>query len=278
MRFIKKHLLTIIIGLLFIIGVCVLLYPTVANWWNGQRQSRVVASYDKAVEDMREDGYSRYYAEAQAYNEELYIKGSPVTLLDPDIVKGYDDVLHLTSSGVMGYITIDKIGVNLPIYHGTEEATLAAGAGHMQGSSLPVGGENTHSVISAHSGLPSSKMFTDLDKLEVGDTFELHVLGDTLVYEIDQIVTVLPTEFEEMYIQKGEDLCTLMTCTPYGINTHRLLVRGHRITYESEEEEIDATSSAGSNRIIIIAAAVIGAAVLVIVLSQTLVMFVRKKR
>ncbi len=279
MERIKKHLPTIIIGLLFLIGICVLLYPTVADWWNGQRQSRAVASYDEAVANMPREDYSQYLAEARAYNESLYQKGSAAALSDPGLVQGYDDMLRVTAAGIMGYITIDKIDVNLPIYHGTDESTLSAGAGHLEGSSLPIGGENTHCVISAHRGLPSSRLFTDLDKLEIGDTFQLHVLGDTLAYEIDQIVTVLPSEIEELYIHKGEDLCTLMTCTPYGINTHRLLLRGHRIPYIAEEEEEAETVATGGNRgIIMIAAIVIGAVILILLLSQILVMLARRKK
>ncbi len=281
MERLKKRLPTIIIGLIFIIGVSVLLYPTFASWWNGQRQSRAVASYDEVVAEMPRADYSQYYAEAEAYNEALYRLGSSAALARPDSIEGYEEALRLPKTDVMGYITIDKINVNLPIYHGTSESTLSAGAGHLEGSSLPIGGVNTHSVISAHRGLPSSRMFTDLDKLDIGDTFELHVLGDTMAYEIDQIVTVLPSEIEELYIHEGEDLCTLMTCTPYGINTHRLLLRGHRIPYEPEEEgqnSGDVTASAGNSGIIRIVLIAVGAVIIVLLLSQILVMLARKKK
>ncbi len=281
MKRLKKILPEIIIGLIFLVGVCVLLYPTVAEWWNGRVQSRAVAVYNEAVADMPEEDYSRYYDEARAYNEALYRRGSSAALADPDLVEGYEDTLKLDGTDVMGYITIDKIDVNLPIYHGTSDSVLAAGAGHLEGSSLPVGGESTHCVLSGHRGLPSARLFTDLDKLEVGDTFELHVLGDTLAYEIDQIVTVLPTEIEELYIHEGEDLCTLMTCTPYGINTHRLLLRGHRIPYGPEEEEQHQTGSAAvsddNNRIVMIIIIVVGAVILILALSQMFVMIGRKR-
>ncbi len=279
MERLKKHLPTIIIGLIFVVGVCVLLYPTFASWWNGQRQSRAVATYEQAVEQMPQTDYSELYEAAKAYNEKLYRMGSADTIPRPDLIEGYEDALRVSGTSVMGYVTIDKINVNLPIYHGTSDSSLSAGAGHLEGTSLPIGGENTHCVISGHRGLPSARMFTDLDKLDIGDTFQLHVLGDTLAYEIDQIVTVLPTEIEELYIHKGEDLCTLMTCTPYGINTHRLLLRGHRIPYEEEEEETAATASSnGSNRIIIIIVIVAGAVILIFLLSQLLVTLAQKKK
>ncbi len=278
MERLKKHLPTIIIGLIFVIGVCVLLYPTFASWWNGQRQSRAVAAYDEAVSKMPLNDYTEQYEAAKAYNERLYRVGSDAVIPNPDLVEGYEDTLRVTGTSVMGYITIEKIDVNLPIYHGTSDSSLSAGAGHLEGTSLPIGGENTHCVISAHRGLPSARMFTDVDKLDIGDTFQLHVLGDTVAYQIDQIVTVLPTEIEELYIHEGEDLCTLMTCTPYGINTHRLLIRGHRIPYVAEEEQAEGTAASGSNGVVRIVLIVVVAVILILLLSQILVMLARRKK
>lgn len=182
-----------------------------------------------AVADMTEEDYDTYWEAAEAYNVALAKIGSEEAITDTDLVdEDYWDLLDITGTGVMGYITIDKIDVELPIYHGTDASVLAAGAGHLEGSSLPVGGESTHSVISAHRGLPSALLFTRLDVLEEGDTFTLTVLDQVLTYEVDQITIVLPEEIENLYIEEGEDYCTLMTCTPYGVNSHRLLVRGKR--------------------------------------------------
>ncbi|MCD8381080.1 MAG: class C sortase [Lachnospiraceae bacterium] len=219
----------ILIGI-FLAGVIILAYPSVSNWWNSKVQSRAVAVYDEAVAALNEVDYTNYREAAEAYNEALYEIGSANAIANTDLVdEGYWDLLDVSGTGVMGYITIDKINVQLPIYHGTSDSVLSAGAGHLEGTSLPVGGENTHTVISAHRGLPSSLLFTNLDQLEVGDTFTLTVLDQVLTYEVDQISIVLPDEIENLYIEDGKDYCTLLTCTPYGINTHRLLVRGVRV-------------------------------------------------
>ncbi len=220
---------TIVLFAILIVGLGILLYPTISDWWNSRVQSRVIAEYEETVDNLADEQYERLLSEAQDYNERLYVTGTERALAKPELVEGYYDTLDVTGTGVMGYITIEKIHVKLPIYHGTSDDVLAVGAGHLEGSSLPVGGINTHSVISAHRGLPSSLLFTDIDQLEVGDTFEITVLSDTLIYEVDNIAIIEPTEFDKLYIEEGQDLCTLMTCTPYGINTHRLLVRGHRI-------------------------------------------------
>lgn len=225
----RKQIPTGFIVLIFFIGLGVLLYPSVSSWWNSKVQSTVVATYDESVASMSTADYSAYFEAAEAYNAALAELGSASALTEPDLVEGYEDLLDVTGTGVMGYITIEKINVELPIYHGTSSAVLAAGAGHLEGSSLPVGGESTHCVISAHRGLPSSTLFTNLDQLEVGDTFTITVLDQIFTYEVDLITIVLPTETENLYIEEGKDYCTLMTCTPYGINTHRLLVRGHRV-------------------------------------------------
>lgn len=205
--------------------------------------SRVITDYGEAVSNLAEEDYSAYFEAAEAYNEALSEAGSAAALAEPSLVEGYEETLDITGTGIMGYITIEKIDVQLPIYHGTDASVLLAGAGHLEGSSLPIGGESTHSVISAHRGLPSALMFTNLDRLEEGDTFTITVLDRVLTYEVDQISIVLPDDVENLYIEEGEDYCTLMTCTPYGINTHRLLVRGRRVD-TAETTHISVTAEA----------------------------------
>ncbi len=231
-------LTTIALILVFVLGMLILLYPTVSNWWNERAATRAIFSYDEAVLALAETDYSAYLEAAQQYNEMLVTLGSAAALTSEEILDeyGYYDILDITGTGIMGYITIEKINVYLPIYHGTSSSVLSSGAGHMEGSSFPVGGESTHCVISAHRGLPSALFFTRLDELEIGDTFTVTVLDNVLTYEVDRITTVLPSEMENLYIEEGKDYCTLLTCTPYGINTHRLLVRGVRI--ETEETKL----------------------------------------
>ncbi len=282
MKRLKKILPTILIALLFIVGVGVLAYPTVSDWWNSRVQSRAVALYNEVVAELNEVDYTSYLEAAEEYNGRLSAVGMNEVLLHPDLVPGYEETLDVDGTGMMGTITIDKIGVNLPIYHGTSTSVLSRGAGHLEGTSLPIGGEGNHSVISAHRGLPSSKLFTNLDQMDIGDIFVLHVLGDDLAYEVDQIVIVLPTEVEELYLKEGQDYCTLMTCTPYGINTHRMLVRGHRVYLTLEEiaeiaEEI-VQSTWPLRRIVQVAVMVVGAIVLILLLSQIFVMIFRKRK
>ena len=230
----KKHITTILLILVLVVGLSLMLYPTIANWWNSFHQSRAIADYDAILSEMKEEDYTHLFEAAMAYNEQLRQLKFPLMYYDQ--VPGYDDLLDITGTGIMGYIDIPSIQVELPIYHGTSEGVLQIAAGHVEGSSLPTGGENTHCVISAHRGLPSARLFTDLDKMQVGDTFTLSVVDRILTYEVDQILTVLPHEVEPLYMQEGEDYCTLVTCTPYGIHTHRLLVRGTRI--ENAEEVV----------------------------------------
>lgn len=230
----KKHITTILLILVLVVGLSLILYPTIADWWNSFHQSRAIADYDAILSEMKEEDYTHLFEAAMAYNEQLRQLKFPLMYYDQ--VPGYDDLLDITGTGIMGYIDIPSIQVELPIYHGTSEGVLQIAAGHVEGSSLPTGGENTHCVISAHRGLPSARLFTDLDKMQIGDTFTLSVVDRILTYEVDQILTVLPHEVEPLYVQEGEDYCTLVTCTPYGINTHRLLVRGTRI--ENAEEVV----------------------------------------
>jgi sortase A len=229
----KKHLTTIILLAILLVGISLILYPTVASYWNSLHQSRAISQYTELVEDLEEEDYTAIWEAARAYNEALAKTPTHFTLSDEEEAE-YESQLSLDSNGIMGYIEIPTIDVYLPIYHGTDETTLQSGVGHLSGSSLPVGGESSHCVLSGHRGLSSSKLFTDLNKLSEGDTFLLHVLDETLTYEVDQILIVEPSQIDSLAITEDEDYCTLVTCTPYGINTHRLLVRGHRVENQVE--------------------------------------------
>lgn len=268
---------TVVLVILLFVGLSVLLYPSVSNWWNERVQSRAVAVYDEAVAALNEEDYTACYEAAEAYNEALAEIGSASAIANTDLVdEDYWDLLDVTGTGIMGYITIDKIDVMLPIYHGTSSSVLSAGAGHLEGTSLPVGGESTHSVISAHRGLPSALLFTNLDQLEVGDTFTLTVLDQVPTYEVDQITIVLPDEIENLYIEDSADYCTLMTCTPYGINTHRLLVRGVR-TANAEATHIRVSAEAYQIDTVLVAA-VVAAPMLLLLLVWLLVSTRRRKK
>lgn len=229
MNFIKKNWMTILCATIFIIGLSLVLYPSVSNYWNSFHQTKAIASYEQKVSEMDSDDTEKMWKAAEEYNEKLAQKTSGKWSPTKAEHKEYENLLNVGGVGVMGSVEIPKIKVSLPIYHGVEQTILQIAIGHIEGSSLPVGGKSTHCVISGHRGLPSAKLFTDLDKLEKGDIFKLQVLNKTLTYEVDQIRIVLPNDLDDLNIIEGEDLCTLVTCTPYGINTHRLLVRGHRI-------------------------------------------------
>ena len=221
--------MTILCATIFIIGLSLVLYPSVSNYWNSFHQTKAIASYEQKVSEMDSDDTEKMWKAAEEYNEKLAQKTSGKWSPTKAEHKEYENLLNVGGVGVMGSVEIPKIKVSLPIYHGVEQTILQIAIGHIEGSSLPVGGKSTHCVISGHRGLPSAKLFTDLDKLEKGDIFKLQVLDQTLTYEVDQIRIVLPNDLDDLNIVEGEDLCTLVTCTPYGINTHRLLVRGHRI-------------------------------------------------
>ena len=227
-RWFVRNRTTMLLFFLVLIGAGLILYPTFSDWWNSFHQSRAVASYVDSVTSMDPKKYDEIIKSAEAYNKSLS-KIGPLWTMDEAQHEAYLSELNLEESGIMGYITIDKIHVMLPIYHGTDEAELQVAIGHLPGTSLPVGGEGSHCVVSGHRGLPSAKLFTDLDKLLEGDIFTLTVLDRTLTYQVDQIRIVEPSDLSELAIVPGQDLCTLVTCTPYGINTHRLLVRGHRV-------------------------------------------------
>lgn len=238
----RKNLSTIILILIFLVGLSVMLYPSVSDAVNRKHQSRAVAGYAEEVEQLSDADYQTYFDAADAYNRQL--NTTPNAFYKPDLVSGYAQTLDISGTGIMGYITIPKISVELPIYHGTDEGVLQVAAGHLEGSSLPVGGAGTHAVISAHRGLPSAKLFTNLDELEVGDRFTITVLNRVLTYEVDQTSIVLPTEIDQLLPTEGMDYVTLMTCTPYGINTHRLLVRGKRVETTESQKHIRVAADA----------------------------------
>ena len=238
----KKHSGTILLVLIFFVGLAVMLYPTISDYINQRNQTRVVNSYAQQVDGLSDADYTAYFDAADVFNQE--IAADPDALYHADHFSTYSTTLDVTDTGIMGYITIPRIGVELPIYHGTSDGVLQIAAGHLEGTSLPVGGASTHAVISAHRGLPSAKLFTNLDQLEVGDTFTITVLDRVLTYEVDKISIVLPTETDELKIAEGKDYVTLMTCTPYGINTHRLLVRGRRVETPDQYKHLRVTAEA----------------------------------
>ena len=226
---------TLFLVLMLFAGLSLLLYPTVSNYWNSLHQSRAIAAYVEQVTQIDNETFDQLREQARAYNRTLVGKAYRYDMTRQEREE-YLGLLNVSENGIIGYIEIPGIHCELPIYHGTDADALQIGVGHIEGSSLPVGGESTHCAISGHRGLPSAKLFSDLDKLTVGDRFSLRVLDDTLTYEVDQIHTVLPGEMDELEIVEGEDYCTLVTCTPYGVNTHRLLVRGHRVENSTDKE------------------------------------------
>ena len=240
--FLKKYVIELILSIILVAGLCLILYPTVSDWWNSFHQSRAIASYVEKVEGMSEEDCEEMLAAARAYNEKLAAGNRGFVLTERELEE-YRSLLDVSGTGIMGYVQIPSIGVSLPVYHGTDEAVLQTAIGHIPGSSLPVGGESTHFLVSGHRGLPSARLFTDLDQLEEGDIFTLTVLGEVITYQVDQIRVVLPAEQQDLMIAEGEDYCTLITCTPYGINSHRILVRGRRIqnltgAYEVRSEAV----------------------------------------
>ena len=223
----KKDKVGIILVLMLFIGVCGLLYPSVSQYWNTKTQTRAVENYQQILESLQPEDYTALLDRAEAYNAALAELPNP--LVDYPELEEYNEILNVTGNGIMGYLSIQKLGVELPLYHSVSEEVLNIACGHLEGTSLPIGGESTHCVLSAHRGLPHAKLFTELDKMELGDTFVITVLDRTVTYQVDQIEVVLPNEIEGIQLIEGEDHCTLLTCTPYGINSHRLLVRGTRI-------------------------------------------------
>lgn len=223
----RGHKTVIFLTIGFLVGISILLYPSISNYWNSKVQSKAIVDYESVLDNLDAEAYEALLQQARDYNQALYETGD--ALLYYKKVPGYFETLSLTGNNMIGYLNIERIGVELPVYHGTSDQVLNVGVGHLQGSSLPVGGESTHCVLSAHRGLPSAKLFTDLDRLEIGDTFRITVMDEIHTYQVDQIKIVTPQELTDLRIIDGKDYCTLFTCTPYGINTHRLLVRGVRI-------------------------------------------------
>ena len=239
----RKHLSTIVLLFILFIGLSLLLYPTASDYWNSFHQTRAIATYAENVANLDNNQYDQLWEDARAYNQALPFRSNPYYLSEEQKAE-YESLLDVSGLGVMGYIEIPEIDVSLPIYHGTEESVLQVAVGHLDWTSLPVGGESTHCVLSGHRGLPSAKLFTNLDKLREGDTFLLRVLDEVLTYEVDQILIVEPQETAALRVVEGKDYCTLVTCTPYGINTHRLLVRGHRVDNAEQAKTIRVTADA----------------------------------
>ncbi len=259
-----------------LVGLSLLLYPSISDYWNSRVQSYAVAGYLQEVAVLDNDKYEALWDEAIQYNQSLLTRENEYMLTD-DQKAVYEEVLNIGGNGIMGYVEVPAIGVSLPIYHGTEESILQVAIGHLEWTSLPTGGENTHCVISGHRGLPSARLFTDLDKMVEGDYFLLHVLDETLTYQVDRIRIVEPHKTEDLLVQQGEDLCTLVTCTPYGINTHRLLVRGHRTDDIEEAQEVRVTADAVIVEKMVVAPFVL-APILLIMLIGLLILDPKKKK
>ena len=272
----RKHLSTIILVIVLILGVMILLYPTVSDYWNSFHQSRAIASYLEEIENIDPVNYEREWARAEQYNKALLNKPNRFVLSDEDYAE-YETLLNLTGSGIMGYMEIPKINCSLPVYHGTDEAVLQIAVGHIEGTSLPTGGPGTHTVLSGHRGLPSARLFTDLDQMEAGDLFVIRVMDRVMTYMVDQVLIVLPEEMDGLAIDPNEDYCTLVTCTPYGINSHRLLVRGRRTDNVEMEQIIKVVSDATQIKPILVAP-VLAAPMLLVLLVWMMISTGRKQR
>lgn len=271
----KKHLSNILLVIILLIGLSLLLYPTFSDWWNSFHQSQVISDYTEEVANMDTEKYNEIWEAAWEYNMSLVERPNSY-LLNEEQQEEYQQLLNIGNNGIMGYIEIPTIDVLLPVYHGTDEAILQVAVGHLEWTSLPVGGSGSHCVVSGHRGLPSAKLFTDLDSLVVGDRFMFRVLDEVLTYEVDQIRIVEPEDTEELLIVEGQDLCTLITCTPYGINSHRMLIRGHRVETEEEAHAVRVTADAIQIKPVLIAPLV--AAPLLFVLLVALLIPKRRKK
>lgn len=270
----RKHLLTIILILVFLAGLSLLLYPSISDYSNSKHQTRAITQYAEQVADLDSSVYEQLWTDARSYNQTLPGKKGRFQMSDQERAE-YEGLLNVSGNGMMGVIEIPAIRCNLPIYHGTEEQVLQAAIGHVEGSSLPTGGEGTHCVLSGHRGLPSARLFTDLNKLVEGDIFIMRILDETLTYEVDQILIVEPYRIDSLGIEEGMDYCTLVTCTPYGVNTHRLLVRGHRVENQMEAGMVRITANAVQIEPVIVAPLV--AVPMLLVLLAVLLLKTRKK-
>ena len=239
---VKHRLTTAILILVFFVGLGLLLYPPISNWYNVHHTSRIISSYLDQVAELEDEDYAQFMLDAQSFNKKVNQLHEYV--LSPEMMDEYNSVLDVSGLGIMGYVDIPKLNASIPIYHGTSEGVLQIAVGHLEWSSLPIGGESTHCVLSGHRGLPNAKLLTDLPEMEKGDLFYLRVLDELLTYEVDQILTVEPQDVKDLSIVRGRDYCTLVTCTPYGINTHRLLVRGHRIANAEDTRVITVSADA----------------------------------
>lgn len=277
MKGVKK----IYIVLIFILGLSIAFYPLISDQWNKYRANKLIANYDNVVKEIKPDEIKKKIDDARKYNETLIGGVVPDAFSVRNGVKDkeYESLLNINNDGIIGSVEIPSIDVNIPIYHYTTDEVLAKGAGHLFGSSLPVGGESSHTVISAHRGLPSAKLFTDLDQLKEGDLFYFHVCGEIFAYKVDQILVVEPEQTSELAIKEGEDLATLFTCTPYSINSHRLLVRGHRVPYDKKEEiqEKEKVKNVQPYFLIVEIACIIGGILLALILVK-LLDFIKKGR
>lgn len=271
----RKHLSTIILLVILIIGLSLLLYPTLSDYWNSLHQSRVISNYNQKLDDLGNDEYDKLLDRADAYNQKLALDDYRFGLSEKE-KKEYNSILNPFENGMMGYIEIPSIKRTIPIYHGTSEAVLQIAVGHVEGTSLPVGGVGTHSAISGHRGLPSAKLFTDIDQLVVKDLFIIRILDEVYTYEVDQILIVEPDELDPLAIDPQMDYCTLITCTPYGINSHRLLIRGHRVENQSLSDEIRVTADALQIEPVIVAPLV--AIPLLLILFVYLIVSTNKKK
>ncbi len=272
----KKHLSTILLIMILLIGLSLLLYPTFSDWWNSFHQSRAIATYSEQVTNLDNDQYEEIWNAAWEYNQ-LLIERMNAFILSDEQKEQYESLLDVGGNGIMGYIEIPSISVSLPIYHGTEESVLQIAVGHLEWTSLPVGGDGSHCVLSGHRGLPSARLFTDIDQLVVGDEFLLQILDETLTYEVDQILIVEPQDTDALQIIEGKDYCTLVTCTPYGINTHRLLVRGHRVETQEAARTVRVTADAIQIEPLVVAP-LVGVPMLLILLIVIMVNDSRKAR
>ena len=271
----KNTLSNILLILVMIVGLSLLLYPTFSDWWNSSRQTQVITQYAEAVAKLDNESYDGILQSAMEYNASLVDRFNSYLLTDEQKAR-YHQELNFSGDGIMGYVEIPSIDVTLPVYHGTEEEVLQVAVGHIEWSSLPTGGANTHCVVSGHRGLPSARLFTDLDQMIVGDVFMMNVLNQTLTYQVDQIKIVLPHETEDLLIEEGKDYCTLVTCTPYGVNSHRMLVRGKRIDNIEAAKVIRVTADAVRIEPILVAPAV--AAPILLILLIVLMLPKRKNK
>lgn len=270
----KRNLTTIILIIVFLVGLGLMMYPTVSDMINKAHQTVAIDTYEQEVAKLSDDDFSSILNEARKYNAALTTNEFPKNSEDLDGNEEYQKAVNPAGNGMMGYIRIDAINVKMPVYHTTKESVLQSGIGHIPTTSLPVGGESTHAVLTGHRGLSSARLFTDLDKIREGDVFYIYVLDEVLAYQVDQIKTVLPAQTQDLQIVEGEDHVTLVTCTPYGVNTHRLLIRGTRIPYSAEidektEAEAEARSTLTTEQLVLIIGAPILTVLFIIVLINT---------